>query len=66
MLPVPTPRPLGAPAALLLLATPIAAAMAGPPSVQAGSRTLQVAPLISRTPSGPCPTTLRLQETHQP
>ncbi|MFN9621149.1 MAG: hypothetical protein ACK55X_15710 [Synechococcaceae cyanobacterium] len=55
-----------APAALLLLAAPIAAVLAAPPPAQAGSRTLQVAPLISRTPSGPCPTTVVLQETHQP
>jgi hypothetical protein len=35
-------------------------------SARAGALVLQVAPLHSRTPAGPCPTTISLVETHQP
>ncbi len=67
---MPTPRPRSiqpsALAALLLLAPSIAPPMLTPAPARAGSRTLQVAPLISRTPGGPCPNTLTLIETLQP
>ncbi|MFM7314557.1 MAG: hypothetical protein ACKO0M_15580 [Cyanobium sp.] len=44
-----------------------AALLAGwPLPGQAGSFTLKVAPLHSRTPTGPCPQTLSLMETLQP
>lgn len=38
----------------------------GPPAGRAGSLELRVAPLLSRTPGGPCPQILTLIETPQP
>lgn len=57
-----TPLPVTLPIPVALLALSLAA----PAAAQAGSRTLQVAPLISRSPSGPCPPSVRLEESHQP
>jgi len=37
-----------------------------PQAGRAGALELQVAPLISRTPSGPCPPTITVLETRQP
>jgi len=56
------PRP-GPCAALVALAVVSAG---WPQAGRAGSLELKVAPLLSRTPSGPCPTSLSLSETLQP
>ena len=44
----------------------LAVLLGWPQSARAGALVLQVAPLHSRTPAGPCPTTISLVETHQP
>jgi hypothetical protein len=55
------------PSALLLPALLLPALLlAGPPASRAGTLELQVAPLPSRTPTGPCPQTLTVVETPQP
>lgn len=54
------PRPSAAAAALAALLACL------PAAGRAASLELKVAPLLSRTPSGPCPETLTLSETLQP
>ncbi len=47
--------------------TALAALLAlGPPASPAAELEVKVAPLLSRTPSGPCPETLAIRETLQP
>lgn len=46
---------------MLLAPSLVLLSLAAPPAAQAGSRTLQVGPLISRFPSGPCPPSMRLK-----
>jgi hypothetical protein len=64
--PIARPTPLAARAARGTLAACATLAALWPTASQAGAIELKVAPLISRTPSGPCPQTLTLVETHQP
>lgn len=54
---------LATPGRLVLLA---ALLLCGPQAGSAGTLVLQVAPLHSRTPTGPCPGSLSLEETPQP
>ncbi len=56
-------RPVRPGAGLALLATLL---VCWPEGGRAGTLVLQVAPLHSRTPTGPCPSTLSLEETLQP
>lgn len=58
---MPTPRRV----ALAALALPLAT-LCWPTASRAAAIELQVAPIISRTPSGPCPKSLTVSETHQP
>jgi len=63
------PRPPSAAcplAALLVLQGGVALLWLQPGASLAGPRTLQVAPLISRSPGGPCPANVTLLETLQP
>jgi hypothetical protein len=56
----------GALSAALAACSGVLLAAGVPQTGRAGTLELKVAPLISRTPSGPCPTTITLIETLQP
>lgn len=49
-----------------LMGLVLSALVGAPPSARAEVLTAQVAPLHSRTPTGPCPTTVTLEQTLQP
>lgn len=62
---MPCPRP-GALSAALTACSGVLLAAGWPPAGRADGLELKVAPLISRTPSGPCPQAIALVETRQP